>query len=51
MSQKLINLSADLRRLREEGYFIQVRGGLLLMRDVPYVNSLGLVKSGTSLLN
>jgi hypothetical protein len=39
MSQKLINLSPDLKRLREDGYFIQIRGGLLVMRDVPYVNS------------
>ena len=47
MSLKLINLSPDLKRLREEGYFIQVRGGLLLMRDVPYVNSQGKVLTGT----
>jgi hypothetical protein len=47
MSQKLINLSPDLKRLREEGYFIQIRGGLLVMRDVPYVNSQGKVCIGT----
>ena len=47
MSQKLINLSADLKRLREEGYFIQIRGGLLLMRDVPYVDSQRQVRTGT----
>jgi len=47
MSQKLINLSPDLKRLREEGYFIQIRGGLLLMRDVPYVNSRREVETGT----
>jgi hypothetical protein len=47
MSQKLINLSPDLRRLREEGYFIQIRGGLLIMRDVPYVNAQGKVSIGT----
>lgn len=47
MSQKLINLSPDLKQLREEGYFIQVRNGLLLMRDVPYVNSQREVKTGT----
>ncbi len=47
MSQKLISLSPDLRRLREEGYFIQIRGGLLVMRDVPYVNSQGKVCIGT----
>src|SRR6202008_4629595 len=47
MSQRLINLSPDLKRLREEGYFIQVRGGLLVMRDVPYVNAQREVKLGT----
>lgn len=47
MSQKLINLSPDLKRLRDEGYFIQIRGGLLIMRDVPYVNSKREVRMGT----
>jgi hypothetical protein len=39
MSQKPINLSPDLNRLRDEGYFIQIVGGFLVMREVPYVNS------------
>jgi hypothetical protein len=47
MSLKLINLSPDLKRLREEGYFIQILGGLLVMRDVPYVNAQGKVCIGT----
>jgi hypothetical protein len=47
MSPKQINLSPDLKRLREEGYFIQVRGGLLIMRDVPYVNAKREVLTGT----
>jgi hypothetical protein len=47
MSQKLINLSPDLKRLRDEGYFIQVRSGLLLMRDVPYVDAHRQVRLGT----
>ena len=47
MSRKLINLSPDLKRMREEGYFIQILGGLLVMRDVPYVNSKGKVCIGT----
>src|SRR5579859_1909270 len=47
MSPKQINLSPDLKRLREEGYFIQVRGGLLVMRDVPYVNAKREVLTGT----
>lgn len=47
MSQKLINLNGDLKRLHDEGYFIQVRGGLLVMRDVPYVNPEKQVRIGT----
>ena len=47
MSLELINRSPDLKRLREEGYFIQIRGGLLLMRDVPYVDSKRQVRTGT----
>lgn len=47
MSPKQINLSPDLKRLREEGYFIQVQGGLLVMRDVPYVNAKRDVRTGT----
>jgi hypothetical protein len=47
MSLELINRSSDLKRLREEGYFIQIRGGLLLMRDVPYVDSKRQVRTGT----
>jgi hypothetical protein len=39
MSQKPLSLSPDLKRLREEGYFVQIRGGLLLLREVPYVNA------------
>jgi len=33
--------------MREEGYFIRIVGGLLVMRDVPYVNSKGQVLIGT----
>lgn len=47
MSLELINRSPDLKRLRDEGYFIQIRGGLLLMRDVPYVDSKHQVRIGT----
>jgi hypothetical protein len=38
MSQRLINRSPDLQRLRDEGYDIEVRAGHLLVKDVPYVN-------------
>lgn len=47
MSLKLFSLNADLRRLREEGYFVQVRGGLLVMREVPYVDTRRQVRTGT----
>jgi len=47
MSQKPINLSPDLKRLRDEGYFIQIRNGLLVMRDVPYVNGQRQVRLGS----
>src|SRR2546428_5061029 len=39
MSQELINRSPDLKKLRDEGYDIEVKGGYLLVKHVPYVNS------------
>lgn len=47
MSHPLLSLNADLKRLRDEGYFIQIRGGLLLVREVPYVDSNRAVRRGT----
>jgi len=47
MSQKPISLSPDLKRLRDEGYFIQIVGGFLVMREVPYVNAARQVCRGT----
>lgn len=47
MSQKLFNRNSDLRQLREEGYFVQVLGGLLVMREVPYVDAQKQVHTGT----
>src|SRR5438874_679271 len=38
MSHKLIDLNADLRRLRDEGYNVDIHGANLVVRDVPYVN-------------
>lgn len=47
MSQKLVSRNADLSRLRAEGYDVAVgKSGHLLIRDVPYVNSLKEVKRG-----
>ena len=47
MSHAPFNRSADLKRLRDEGYFVQLRGGLLVMRDVPYVDAQKQVRTGT----
>jgi len=47
MSQQLINRSPDLKRLRDEGYDVEVRSNYLLVKNVPYVNSKAEVKIGT----
>ncbi|MDN3675105.1 ThiF family adenylyltransferase [Flavobacterium branchiarum] len=46
MSNKLINRSTDLKRLRDEGYEIEVRGGHLIVHHIPYINSNREVKIG-----
>src|SRR5208283_1293327 len=48
MSEQLINLSlsADLRRLRDDGYYVEIRGAYLLVKEIPYVNSNREVKRG-----
>jgi len=46
MSQQLISRSPDLWRLRNEGYDIEVRGGWLVVRDVPYLNYARELKRG-----
>jgi hypothetical protein len=47
MSHSPISLSPDLKRLREEGYFIQVNGGHLVMREVPYLDNQLRIRRGT----
>ena len=47
MSPRLFSRNPDLKRLRDEGYFVQQVGGYLVMREVPYVNAQREVKSGT----
>ena len=37
MSRTLISLSPDLKRLDDDGYEIEVRGGYVLVKHVPYV--------------
>ena len=46
MSQQLISRSSDLRKLRDEGYDVEIRSGYLLIKDVPYVNAKKEVKFG-----
>jgi Domain of unknown function (DUF6791)/ThiF family len=39
MSQQLINRSSDLKRLKDDGYDVEVRSSHLLIKQVPYVNA------------
>ncbi len=47
MSQQLISLSPDLKRLQDEGFHVEVKNGHLLVHEVPYVNAAREVKRGT----
>jgi hypothetical protein len=47
MSHKLINHSPDLKRLCDDGYGLEIRGGHLLLNGVPYVNANKEIKQGT----
>ena len=47
MSRTLINHSPDLQRLIADGYEIEIVGGHVAMRGVPYVNSSGKVRRGS----
>jgi ThiF family len=48
MSQQLINRSSDLRKLRDDGYEIEIRANnYLLIHGVPYLNSNKEIKKGT----
>jgi hypothetical protein len=47
MSRQLIDHSPDLKRLRDEGYEVEVRGGYLLIHQIPYVNSSREICRGT----
>jgi hypothetical protein len=46
MSQKPISRSADLTRLRNDGYDLEIRSDHLLVKDVPYVAAGRIVKRG-----
>ncbi|GAA4924615.1 ThiF family adenylyltransferase [Mucilaginibacter defluvii] len=47
MSLQLINHSPDLKRLRDEGYEVEVHGGYLIIHHVPYLNNKLEIKYGT----
>lgn len=47
MSQQLINHSPDLKRLRDEGYEIEVSGGYLLIHHVPFIDQNRKIQYGT----
>lgn len=49
MYQSLVNHSNDVRRLLDEGYSLEVRGGggFLLIHHIPYVDSAKQIKYGT----
>jgi molybdopterin/thiamine biosynthesis adenylyltransferase len=46
MSHRLIDLNDDLRRLREEGYNVDIDSGHLIVRDIPYVTSAREIRRG-----
>ena len=46
MSEQLVNHSPDLRRLRDEGYDIEIRSNYLLVKQVPYVTANRVVARG-----
>lgn len=47
MSQKLVSLNPDLKRLQNEGYNVSTKSTYLLVDEVPYVNSSRQIKRGT----
>ena len=47
MSREPFSLSPDLKRLRDEGYAVQIKGNLLVLTGVPYVDATRELRSGT----
>ena len=47
MSQKLITHSPDLKKLRDEGFEVEIKNAYLLVHNVPYVNSEKVIARGT----
>ena len=46
MSHRPFDRSPDLKRLRDEGYNVEIKNGYLVMRDVPYVGAGSVVRRG-----
>ncbi len=46
MLHELIEANPDLKRLRDEGYAVEVKDSFLLVHEIPYVNSSRKIKSG-----
>jgi len=51
MSQKLITHSTDLKKLRDDGFEIEIKNAYLLIHSVPYVNSEKEIARGTLVSN
>jgi molybdopterin/thiamine biosynthesis adenylyltransferase len=47
VSKSITRASADLRRLQDEGYDLEIRGGFLLVHQIPYVTPAKEVAYGT----
>ena len=47
MSREPFSLSPDLKRLRDEGYAVQIKGNLLVLTGVPYVDATRELRCGT----
>lgn len=51
MSHKLINHSPDIKKLRDEGYEVEIIGNYLLVHSVPYLNAKMNIVKGTLVTN
>lgn len=47
MSQQVINHSPDVKKLRDQGFEVEIRGAYLLLHHVPYLNSDRKIEYGT----
>ena len=46
MSDAVISLNSDLKRLRDEGFELEVQEGCAIIHDIPYLNSSGSIQFG-----